>query len=260
MDISLKVQGTEKVQWMLAGMQKTQAKKAVTLWTNWVGLEAQGEMRRQIGTRFSFRGTKDGFEKAIVFQQATEGGRKAQKALLKVGGPGGFSGSRTQKLGVILARHEEAETRTESGQTFYDGRGRAMTGLGYFVPANGLRTSSTNPPRSLYPRNIGAAMRRDVDGNYFLAKGTKKGSKAKGSGVSFFATRNGIFKRRHTGFGRADVQAIWWFARRVRTPARLRLWETAEKVFQARAVALGVQAIEETLFRELNQLGEFRTR
>ena len=68
--------------------------------------------------------------------------------------------------------------------------------------------------------------------------------------MSYFATKTGIFRRKHTGFGgRVAVDAIWWFRPTVRTPARTKLWETAEKVWQTRAVSLGQQAIEETLFR-----------
>jgi hypothetical protein len=249
MNLNLKVEGVAEVQSMLAGLKGAQVRKAVTLWSNWVGLEAQGEMRRAIGSRFTFRGTDDGFRKAVVFQQATQRGSREVKAELKVGGPG-FGQSRTQKLGQILARHEDADTRTESAQVFYNGRGQAMMGLGFFVPAKGMRTSSANPPRGLYPRAIGAAMRFTPD-SVILAKGTKKGSKAKGTGRSYFATRKGIFERRHTGFGgRVDVRAIWFFSNVVRTPARLGLWQTAEKVFQVRAVALGLQAIDEVLFRE----------
>jgi hypothetical protein len=179
-------------------------------------------------------------------------GEREVKAELKVGGPG-FGQSRTQKLGQILARHEEANARTKAtngglADLVRISGGRLLEG-GYFVPANGLRTSTTNPPRSLYPRAIGVQMRADASGRMFFAKGTKKGSKRTGTGRSYFATEQGIFERRHTGFGQADVRAIWWFRRTIRTPARLGLWDTAERVFQVRAVALGMQAIEETLFR-----------
>lgn len=250
MDIKLKVVDTADVQVMLEAMGKGPARQAVQRWSNWLGLEAQGEMRGQIPTRFSMRGTADGFRQAIVFSSAQMRGEREMKAELKVGGPG-FGQSRTQKLGVILARHEEAATRTESGQVFYDGKGRAMTGLGFFLPAKGLRTAANNPPKRMYPAAIGAALRMTPDSRLVLAKGTKKGSKAKGTGESFFATREGIFRRKHTSFGgRTDVDAVWWFRGRIRTPARLGLWMTAEKVFQRRAIALGVQAIEETLFRQ----------
>lgn len=46
------------------------------------------------------------------------------------------------------------------------------------------------------------------------------------------------------------MQAIWWFRRVVRTPARLGLWTTANTVFQERSVSLGAQAVEEAIFRK----------
>lgn len=247
MNISMKVEGVAEVQQMLAGIGK-HAPKAVATWANWIGLEAQGEMRRQLASRFALRGTADGFSQAIVFQQATLRGARAQQAVLKVGGPG-FGQSRTQKLGQILARHEDAGVRTQSDQTYYDGRGRAFR-AGFFLPARGLRTSTQNPARKLYPSSIGASLRLTPDSRLILAKGTKNGSKAKGTGESYFATPKGIFRRKHTSFGgRVQVTPVWYFSQKVRTPARLGLWKTADEVFQRRAVALGLQAIEETLFR-----------
>ncbi len=249
MNLSLKTEGVEEVQKMLAGLGARTAKNAVMRWANWVGLEAQGEMRKQLPQRFTFRGTRDQFEKAIVFQSARVKGDRELQAVLQVGAPGGGTkASATQNLGRLLARHEDASQRTASAQIFRLGGGKSASG--FFLPANGLRTSTANPPRKMYPRNIGVSARRDADGSLSYAKGTKKGTKRTGTGVSYFATEKGIFRRRHTGFGRADIEAIWWFRRTIRTPARLGLWDTAERVFQTRAVALGIQAIEETLFRE----------
>lgn len=251
MNLSLKVQGVEQVQWRLKTLGSKTAKQAVTRWANWVGLEAQGEMRKQLPARFTFRGTADGFKKAIVFSEAKLSGARETKATLKVGGPG-FGDSRTQKLGMILARHEDAEQRVRTSNGGLSSLvkingGRLIEG-GFFLPANGLRTSSANPPKGMYPRAIGVQMRADASNRMFFAKGTKgKGANQ----VSYFATEKGIFQRKATrSAGTRGVQAIWWFRRQVRTPARLGLWDTAERVFHVRAVALGLQAIDETLFRE----------
>lgn len=249
MNISLKTEGVADVQRALATLQRSTAKKAVVLWANWIGLEAQGEMRRQLGSRFTFRGTADRFEKAIVFEQATTGGRREAKAQLVVGGPQ-YGDTATRNLGNILARHENAEVRTQADEVYYDGRGRAFR-AGFFVPARGLRTAQSNPPRAMYPSAIGAALRLTPDSRVILAKGTKKGSRRKGTGTSYFATPKGIFRRRHTNFGgRVDVEAVWWFVPRIASPARLGLWTTAEQVFASRALPLGLQAVEEALFRE----------
>jgi hypothetical protein len=211
-----------------------------------VGEHAQRQMRAQIPQRFSFRGTQAGFQRAIIFQAPRETAKRKVTGMLKVGSDsGGTKATGTRNLGVILARHEEEGARVENQQTYYDGRGRPMSGLGFFLPAQGMRTASTNVPRRMYPKAIGAAMRRDVAGNMVLASGTKRGSKRKGQGESFFATRKGIFRRRHTMFGgRVEVEPIWFFVSRIQTPARLRLWDTAHEVFERFASAYAMDAID----------------
>jgi hypothetical protein len=244
-NLSIKVEGVDEIKKALAGIGKA-APKAVTLWVNWVGLTAQGEMRKTLPSHFSMRGTQERFNKAVVFQSASTSGKRAKQAVLTVGsdGPGGTKATATKRFGQILARHEEAGSRTERNQIYRTGRGHIIT-AGFFLPANGLRTSTSNVPRSMYPTSVGAQIRSDAGGNVLFAKGTKKGTKKK-AGVSYFATTKGIFRRRHTS---VDVEAIWWFRATVRTPARTRLWSTAQKVWETRAVALGQQAIEEALFR-----------
>jgi hypothetical protein len=245
---TITVVGAEEVKAALKQLG-ADAPHAIRIATTELGEHAQRTMRAQIGNRFQFRGTSAGFQRAIVFQKPRTSGKKVQ-AVLKVGSDqGGTKATATRNLGVILARHEEAESRTESGQVFFDARGKAMTGLGFFLPAKGLRTSSANPPRKMYPANIGAAMRLDAGGKLTLAGGTKKGSKKRGTGESYFATRDGIFRRKHTRFGRADAEAIWWFRRSIRTPARLRLWDTASEVFDRFAVAYAMDAIDLVLER-----------
>lgn len=248
LDLSARIEGAPEVKAMLATLGK-ESPHAVRLAMNELGEAMQRAMRREIPSRFHMRGTSDGFRQAIVFSKAIPGRAGRANAVLKVGGPG-FGQSRTQKLGAILARHEQADTRTESGQVFFDGKGKAMTGLGFFLPAKGLRTNTTNPPRKLYPSAIGAAMRLTPDSRLILAKGTKKGSKKKGTGTSYFATREGIFQRRHTGFGgRVQVEALWWFRKSIRTPARLRLWETAEDVFNRLSLGYLSDAIDTVIER-----------
>ena len=251
MNLSLKVDGAQAVTDALQTMRAGTARKAVRTWANWVGIEAQAEMRKTIPTRFSFRGTADGFRQAIVFNQAVLRGNAELQAKLSVGASTSRT-SRTAKLGAILARHEEAETRTRSADNGLQdlvrtSRGRMVQG-GYFIPANNLRTPSANPPKGLYPRAIGVQMRQDKAGKLTFAKSTKGRGASK---VSYFATEKGIFRRLATrAVGQRAVQAIWWFTRRVRSTPRLGLWDTASQTFQERAVALGLQAVEETLFRE----------
>jgi hypothetical protein len=248
-NLSIKVEGVDEVKKALAGIGKA-APKAVTLWVNWVGITAQAEMRKTLPSHFSMRGTQEQFKKAVVFQSATLRGEREKQAILQVGsdGPGGTRASATKRFGEILARHENAGARTQTNQIYRKGNGGLFT-AGFFLPAKGLRTSTANVPRSMYPKAVGALLTVDAGGKATFNSSTKKGSKKKGTGVSYFATKQGIFRRRHTLFGgKMDVEAIWWFRSTVRTPARTRLWETAEKVWKTRSVELGLQAIEETLF------------
>lgn len=247
---TITVVGSDDVKAELAKLGKD-APEAVRIATTLIGERAQREMRQKLPTRFTFRGTAEAFSRAIIFQAPRASATRKMTAMLKVGSDtGGTKATATRNLGVLLARHEEPDSRTETGQVVFDGRGRPMTGLGFFLPANGLRTRATNPPRKYYPSSIGAALRRTPDNRVLLAKGTKKGSKSRGTGESFFATRLGIFRRRHTSFGgRAEVQAVWWFTRTIRTPARLALWETAESVFDRFAVAMTFDAIDIVLER-----------
>jgi hypothetical protein len=250
MNLSIRTEGVAEVKQAMAALGRN-APKAVTLWVNWVGLTAQGEMRERLPSSFSMRGTQEQFRKAVVFQSASTTGKREKQAMLVIGsdGPGGTKASATKNFGRILARHEEGETRNERNQVYRLGSGGVITS-GFFLPAKGLRTSTTNVPRSMYPTSVGAQIRSDPSGQVYFAKGTKKGSKKQGTGVSYFATEKGIFRRRHSSFGgRVDVEAIWWFRYTVRTPARTKLWETAQRVWDTKAVALGQQAIEESLFR-----------
>lgn len=253
MNISMKVEGMAELQEKLASLKKGTARRAVVRWSNWIGITAQAEMRQQLGTRFTFRGTEESFKKAILFQAAAFSGERSVKSELKVGGAG-ESESATRRFGEMLARHENQEARTERSQIYFDGRGKPFQ-AGFFLPAKGLRTRTANPPRSLYPSSIGATIRvQKTKGGekVILANGTKKGGKKRGTGVSYFATPKGIFRRRHTSFGgRVDVEAVWWFRNTVKTPARLGLWQTAETVFKTRGAELGMQAVQETIYREM---------
>lgn len=227
MQIDAKVEGAAELKAALAALGKA-APKAVRLWANWMGIEAQGQMRAELGNRFTFRNTSAQFQRAVVFQGAKASG--PVQSVLKVGSEAS-SRTATAALGRLLARHEEGGTRSTGG-------------TGFYVPAKGLRTSTANPPRSMYPNRLLALIGSDKGG-------FKKGSKKRGTGTQYFVTDKGIFRRKETQFGRAQADAIWWFKKTIRTPARLRLWETAERVVNVRAFALAEQAIEETLFRAM---------
>ncbi len=254
MQIKIEAHDTKTVVWRLQEIGKN-AKEARRLWINWLGLEMQGGMRNALPARFHLRGTADGFRKAVVFRQAKKdkddvrGLRQTAELVIGNNAVGGTKASATKNLGDILARHEDEETRTAAPQPFFNGRKKTFMADGFFIPTKGQRTSTTNPPRAQYPANVGAALRLTPDSKLILAKGTKKGSKRTGTGVSYFANEKGIFRRKHSGFGRANVEQLWFFQRRIHSPARLGLWVTAAKVHEQRAIPLGLQAIDEVLFR-----------
>lgn len=220
------------------------ARAATRLWANSVGGHMHRATQGALGQRFHLRGTSAQFQRAIVFQKArtalTGDTTREIQAVLKVGSDG-VRGTATANLGRLLAKHEEADTRT-SDMAFRTSTGRNFV-AGFYLPANGLRTNAKNPPRSLYPTAIGAQMRIDAGGRLTYAKGTRKGTKGK-RGESFFATEKGIFRRRHSGFGEAKPEAIWWFSRRIRTPARLELWTTAQLVFDRFSMQYADDAID----------------
>ena len=50
-------------------------------------------------------------------------------------------------------------------------------------------------------------------------------------------------------FGAAALEPIWFKVRRIRTTPRTHLFDTVDKVMEVKAIALGMQAVEETIFR-----------
>jgi hypothetical protein len=250
-NITTEVRGIPAVKAMLAQLGED-APHAVRIGVTDIGEQAQATIQAGIGKRFTFRGTATAFKRAVVWQRPKETARRTIQGTLRVGSDsGGTKATATTNLGRILARHERTETRqaqsTTLSQLFKMG-GQLIEG-GFFLPAKGLRTATSNPPRALYPRNVGVAMRRDVDGRMMFASGTKKGSKRKGNGVSYFATPRGIFRRRHSGFGRGSAEAIWWFRKFVRTPARLGFWDDAQETVARVAVPAMKRAVDTVLRR-----------
>lgn len=253
MNITQEVRGIPEVKAALAQLG-TDAPAALRIGVTDMGEEAQNVIRGGITRRFTFRGTAERFQAAVVFQRPKETAKRTIQATLKVGadGVGGTKATATKNLGRILARHENAGARTHQATTIAQmvkvGRNTLVAG-GFFLPAKGMRTATSNPPRSMYPTSIGAMMRTDPSGRQYFAKGTKKGSKRAGNGVSYFATEQGIFRRKHSGFGRASAEAIWWFRKSVRTPARLGFWDDANETINRVAVPTMLRAVDTVLRR-----------
>ena len=256
MEVTTEVRGIPEVKAMLEQLGKD-APHAVRIAVTDIGEQAQASIQAGMGKRFTFRGTAAAFKQAVIWQRPKETAKRTIQGTLRVGsGTGGTKATATANLGRILARFENDGTRhataTTMAQLFRTSGNNLIEG-GFFLPANGLRTNTANPPKALYPRNVGVAMRRGVDGRMFYAKGTKKGSKRTGNGVSYFATGKGIFRRKHTGFGRASVEAIWWFRKTVRTPARLGMWEQAEETVKRVAVPVMRRAVDTVLRRTTSE-------
>lgn len=232
---------------------------ALRLMSNAIGEHAQRAMRGRLPQVFTFRGTQATAEKAIVFQAAKHENPTRTQAILKVGSDvGGTKATGTRRFGQILARHEEAGVRS-SGEVFRMSNGQTFVG-GFFIPDRSIRSASANPPKALYPVNIGAKLRRDPAGAEYYAKSKRKTRTVKGEvkrGESFYVIPNvGIFRRRQSQFGSlrgssvmSEGEPLWWFHRQVRTPARLGLWETAEDIFARFGQDYALEAIETVLAR-----------
>ena len=88
-----------------------------------------------------------------------------------------------------------------------------------------------------------------MDGSYGYAKSVRKTTK-KRVGERFVVTEQGIFRQRFTAdLRKNNMEPIWWFSKHVRTPARLRLWETAEGVFDRFALGYLDEAIDDVISR-----------
>lgn len=246
-NISAAVRGSEDLRKLFQQLREN-APHAARLTSNNLGALLQTEMRSRLGARFRFRKTRPQFENAIVLRLAKPGEDSRVSAELSVGGDSAGAGTATRRLGTLLARYEEPDTRSNTGQIYYDAQHRALTGLGYFLPANQTRTDTSNPPRNRYPANIGASLRLTRTDSLVLSKNQRKTSRRR-RGSTFFATRQGIFERVHSAFGRADVRAIWWFKPRISTPARLGLWGTAQRVLTEEGERVALDAIDTVLKR-----------
>jgi len=215
-----------------------QAPFALSLGLNNLGLAAQIRARQKARQAFSMRGTSTFFDKGIVF---TRGTKARPTAELSIGVEGAWPGTATKRASAILARHEEGGARQSTAVV------RSSSGLvpaGFFLPGPGMRTGGANPSRKLYPSAIGATLRRQVSGEQRYAKDVK-GRGAKRS--AYYVVPNvGIFERKSGGLG-SRSRPIWFFARRVATPARTGMREAADatitELFDAKMSAAITQAM-----------------
>ena len=204
-----------------------QAPFALSLAINNTGLKAQKAVRAEVARSFSLRGTASFFDRGVVFTRGTKGKPMAE---LMIGVSSGAKGGATARASAILARHEEAGSR-ESTEVVR--AGSKLVPAGFFLPGPGMRTASTNVPRRLYPAAIGATIRTEPSGKAYYASNVKeRGRGARKVRDAFFVIpRVGIFQRQSGGLG-SKVRPIWFFARRVSTPARTGFRNMAEEAIE----------------------------
>lgn len=206
-----------------------QAPFALSLAINNTGLMAQKAARGEVARSFALRGTGSFFDRGVVFKRGT---KAIPMAELMIGVDSASKGGATARAGAILARHEESGARESSDVVRAAGK---LVPAGFFLPGPGMRTRSTNVPRKLYPSAIGATIRLDPSANAYYASNIKqKGRGAKQVRDAYFVIpRVGIFQRQSGGLG-SKVRPIWFFARRVRTPARTGFQRMAEETIEDR--------------------------
>jgi len=189
--------------------------------------EAQARGRQRMHQVLTIRTSASAqfMERLLKFRPDERARVDRLRAWLRVEGPAtksrrGIGNGRTEDL---LLRHE--------------GGGSSRTGP-LFIPADSLRPSPTTVvPRALYPVALGLAPRRGIDGSTTAAR-------RQGKRGAFMMPGLGIFQRT----GPDDVEKLWHFTEKVRTPARLRLNDTIRRTVAER-MGLNVQGMATTLLR-----------
>lgn len=221
-----------------------QAPFAVALAITRTVKEAQVAMQAQMPRAFHLRGTEALFRKAVKVQTAS---KSRLEGNVRIDGPETVKGQ-DARISRMILRHEEAgAAHSDAMYRLTDGR---MKALGFHLPAKGLRSSAANPPRKLYPRNIGIASRATADGSRIFASSRKGRKVVRGQDqreFSYFVTsRGGVYERRVFGSGSA-VRLIWWLRRDVAHQPRLRFFETVELKVDERYRPNLLDAIDEAM-------------
>ncbi|HEX6925654.1 MAG TPA: hypothetical protein VF167_09490 [Longimicrobiaceae bacterium] len=204
--------------------------------------DAQRAVQKQLDDVFTLRGTQRFFYRAVKLTLATKSNPNGN---IRIEGPETITGPDARIAAAIL-RHEEGGAKTS--RAVYRGSTRNIVG-GFFLPAKGLRTSSAGVPRALYPKNIGAQLRRDATGKKFLAsnqKGRKRRRGQAGRERSYFVTARGIYERRHFGATSA-IRLIWAFEPRIRLRPRLGFYRTVQRVIDVHLQPNMTRAIDHAI-------------
>lgn len=203
---------------------------AVARGLNRTAEEAQTRHQASLFGAFRFRTAQsaEAFRRAIKLHPRERATRYKLTAMLRVEGSGGPSSE--ARLRRMIYRHEDGGTSEGN----------------FFLPARGLRTSTTNPPRSLYPKNLGIEPRRRIEGGFTRAQQQGKQGAYVVPGVGIFQrlTSDRVSTRRRTADGRSflatgrnstrGTRPLWWFKQRITLRPRLRFHETVERVTRDR--------------------------
>jgi hypothetical protein len=205
-----------------------QAPFAASLGINKTLYAAQKEQRARLPERFTFRSGSSAslFSRAVSVEATT---KKNLSGGVEMKTPGGGSvGWRSgDRLASMFYRHEVGGSRIS---TALYRAGNQLVSEGFFIPAEGLRGPSKPVPRSLYPKAIGVALRRQVEGGEGFASTVKKKSKRRTHTRSYFVIPGvGIFQREHHA-EHTEVDSVWFFHHRVTIKPRLRFIETVQRV------------------------------
>ncbi|MBK6455364.1 MAG: hypothetical protein IPF87_04715 [Gemmatimonadetes bacterium] len=192
----------------------------------------QSAMQERMPRIFQLRGSERLFRQAVKSKPAT---KRDLIANVRIEGPETAKGYDARVSRLIL-RHEKGGARTSDAVYRVHGQ---LQALGFFLPAKGLRTPAVNVPRRLYPSNIGAALRRNVDGSSYFAN-SRKGRKVKRGNAqrefSYVALPSGIYERRRFGSFSA-LRPLWHFERTIQLRPRLGFFTTLEAVVRTQHAA-----------------------
>ncbi len=225
--------------------------------------QKQAQLRAHVASRLSIRNGQAKKTFGDVFRFGTAQRADAKRLPLSgridvVGGSVGATASLFRRIGAIVIRQEEGGTFTSNA--LYRTQRNEFAPQGFTIPAPGLRTSTRQMPKSLYPSSLGlsgaALRRRDLTGLGSQYKGgrKKKGGFKKGTKYYFVKPGVGIFMRepkaqasagsskairmftasRGTMDKGSEYDSVWFFRRRINLPRRLRIAETFSNGLEAR--------------------------
>lgn len=235
-------------------LEKRQVPFALALTLNATALDAQDAARVRMYARLTVRqaSTRSLFERAIVFNRDGRADSRTGKlsAEVRIVGQPGFAGTSAvmARIGAILIRQEIGGVRDGTAMVR---RGQQFQLAGNLIPFEGLRTASRSVPRQVYPVNIGLSPKSAIAGGEEFASSYRGGKKKRGTGFKkgtkfYFATEKAIFVREQLG-KRSEVDALWWFQKRITLEPRLGFGSTFERVSAQRMPLNWVRSLDRAL-------------